>query len=409
MKVTELLSVDSGSWELPARVRDHLSRQGYAAATTRLYMQAVTRFLEWLPRQTGLASADVETMIVRFLDHHLPSCRCRPRCPERRMSRAALGHMTRAVGGDSDHRNRSALVPVQEELQAFDGYMRDVCGLSGATRLQRRRIVQGFLLFQLDHGAAIDGAKMPQWLAVYVTSSACPHTPASMASVAGGLRSYVRYLQFRGDVDPRVLCAIPVPPRIALRDYPRILSREQCKALIRSFDTCSPSGMRDHAMALCMLGMGLRASEVAGMNLDDIDWRVSVLHLRRGKSRVVRDLPVMQDCGESIARYLKAGRPSTDSRRLFVRHAVPTGSAMNAENVRGAMRRAYARAGFSSEVTGTHILRHTAATNMLNNGSTLKEIADVLGHQSIDSTMGYTKVHTQALRCVVQPWPGDRR
>ena len=223
---------------------------------------------------------------------------------------------------------------------------RDVCRLSEATRLQRRRIVRGFLRFQLDNGTAIDGADVPQRLAVYVASNPCPHTPGSMASVAGGLRSYVRYLQFRGDVDPRVLCAIPVPPKIALRDYPRLLSSEQCNALMSSFDTCSPSGMRDHAMALCMLGMGLRASEVAGVNLDDIDWRTSVLHLRRGKSRVVRDLPVMQNCGNSIARYLTAGRPVTESRRLFVRHVVPAGSAMNAENVRGAMRRAYARAGF---------------------------------------------------------------
>lgn len=410
MKVTELLSVGFGSWELPSRVRIRLSQQGYAGTTTWRYVRAITRFLEWLPRQTILASADVETAIARFLDCHLPSCRCRPRCPERKTSRAALGHMKRIMRSDGHDRNRScSLDPVEEKLQGFDGYLRDVCGLSEATRLQRRRIVRGFLRFLFDNMAAIDDANLSQGLAAYVVSSAHPRTPGSMAAVATGLRSYVRYLQFRGDVDPRHLCAIPVPPKIALRDYPRLLSREQCKALMSSFDTRSPSGMRDHAMALCMLGMGLRASEVAGIDLDDIDWRVSVLHLRHGKSRVVRDLPVMQDCGKSIARYLRAGRPGTDSRRLFVRHVVPAGSAMNAENVRGAMRRAYARAGFSSEVTGTHILRHTAATNMLNGGSTLKEIADVLGHQSIDTTMGYTKVHTQALRCVVQPWPGDRQ
>ena len=323
---------------------------------------------------------------------------------------AALGHMTRTIGGNGDDQNRTCTPdPLREKLQGFDEYMRDVCGLSGATRRQRQRIVEGFLLFQLKNAAAIDGANLPHALAAYVASNAHPHTPGSMPSVATGLRSYVRYLQFRGDVDPRLLCAIPVPPKTALRDYPRLLSREQCKALMSSFDTRTPSGMRDHAMALCMLGMGLRASEVAGMSLDDVDWRRSVLHLRHSKSLVVRDLPVMQDCGKSIARYLQTGRPVTNSRRLFVRHVVPAGSAMNAENVRGAMRRAYARAGFSSDLTGTHILRHTAATNMLNSGSTLKEIADVLGLRSIDTTMGYTKVHIQALRCVVQPWPGDRQ
>ena len=410
MKVTELIAPAFPSEELPTLVEARLSQDGYASVTRRCYLRAIVRFLEWLPGQAPCEQTDVDTAISRFLEGHVRSCRCRPRCPNREMSRAALGHMKRAIADNSTASENSSFVPdlVEDTIQSFDKYMKDTCGLSATTRLQRRRIVRRFLSSRPGGGAVIRNLDLAREIEGYVTSIGRMLTAGSMAVVVAGLRSYLRYLQFRGEVDPRLLCSIAVPPRMPLRNYPRVLSCAQCAALMDSFDLRSPSGMRDHAMALCMLVMGLRATEVAAITLDDIDWRVSVLHIHSGKSRLDRDLPVMENCGNAIARYLKAGRPKTPTRRLFVRHAVPVGSEMNAENVRGAMRRAYARAGFPSTMTGTHILRHTAATNMLNSGSSLKEIADVLGHQSINTTIVYTKVNTEALRCVAQPWPGGR-
>ena len=198
---------------------------------------------------------------------------------------------------------------------------------------------------------------------------------------------------------------IPSLPIRRLADYPTVLSESQVAVLLSVFDLTAPAGMRDHAMALCMLHMGMRSGEVASLCLEDIDWRESVIRLSRTKARKPRELPLLTSCGISFSRYLQYGRPVSRSRNVFVRHVVPVGSRLSAENVRGAMRRAYARAGFPPTWTGTHILRHTAATMMLNKGASLKELADVLGHKSIDTTMIYTKVNISALETVMLPWP----
>jgi len=158
-------------------------------------------------------------------------------------------------------------------------------------------------------------------------------------------------------------------------------------------------------MALLMSEMGLRASEVAHLELSDIDWRGATLTVRGLKACRDRVLPLAQRSGHSIAAYLKSGRLPTDARSLFVRHSMPKGFPLSAELVRCAMRRAYARAGFPKEWTGTHLLRHTAATRMQQGGASLKEVADVLGHRSIDTTIIYTKVDIPALRSVALPWP----
>jgi len=158
-------------------------------------------------------------------------------------------------------------------------------------------------------------------------------------------------------------------------------------------------------MALCMAEMGLRASEVAKLTLADIDWQQGTIEISSSKCLRVRLLPLPSRPGAAIARYLRHGRPLTDCQQLFLRHTVPVGTALSLEMVRGAMRRAYARVGFPATWTGTHLLRHTAATLMHQKGATLKEIADVLGHLCIDTTAIYAKVNLPALRTVVLPWP----
>lgn len=164
-------------------------------------------------------------------------------------------------------------------------------------------------------------------------------------------------------------------------------------------------GIRDYAIALCFTELGLRASEVASLSLDDINWRECKIIIKKTKTHTERELPLSLKLGQAVVRYLKDSRPKTLERLVFVRFAHHCGEAMGREQIRGTIRRAYARAGISPTITGTHILRHSKAKNMYENGSSLKMIADVLGHESIDSTVIYTKVSRSALYCVVCPWP----
>jgi integrase/recombinase XerD len=146
-----------------------------------------------------------------------------------------------------------------------------------------------------------------------------------------------------------------------------------------------------------MAELGLRACEIVKLSIADIDWRQRTIRVPATKCRRLRLLPLPHRVGVAIGQYLRQGRPASDYPLLFVRHSVPRGTPLRTEHVRGAMRRAYARAEFPATWTGTHLLRHTAAT--------LKEVADVLGYLRMDTTMIYTKVNLPALRRVALPWP----
>lgn len=158
-------------------------------------------------------------------------------------------------------------------------------------------------------------------------------------------------------------------------------------------------------MAVCQLELGLRACEVARLKLDDLDWAGGVLHIRHTKSRRERDLPLTTIVGRALSVYLRKGRPRSTAREVFVRHSLPIGRALKSETVRSAMREAYSRAGMERLWAGTHVLRRTFATRLHQRGVGLKSIADLLGHQSPDTTTAYTRINLQQLRQVSLPWP----
>ena len=128
------------------------------------------------------------------------------------------------------------------------------------------------------------------------------------------------------------------------------------------------------------------------------------LHLPKTKSRWQETLPIPDRMGRALVNYLRYRRPQTNSRFVFVYHRAPKGRAVQNTTVRGVVRRAFSRAGFSW--TGTHILRSTAASRLLEGGATLKEIADVLRHRSIDTTKLYAKIDLTHLARVALPWQG---
>ena len=156
-------------------------------------------------------------------------------------------------------------------------------------------------------------------------------------------------------------------------------------------------------MARCLADMALRCHEVADMRLEAIDWRAGTVHLPQTKHRQADLLPLPESAGQALVDYLRRGRPPCTSRAVFVHHRAPMGDGVAKTTVRGAIRRAFMRAGLPW--TGTHVLRHTAATRMLEAGTPLKAIADVLRHRSLDTTVSYTKVDLPNLARVALPWP----
>jgi integrase/recombinase XerC len=162
---------------------------------------------------------------------------------------------------------------------------------------------------------------------------------------------------------------------------------------------------RADAIVRCALDLGLRSCEIAKLSLDDIDWRAGTITLRRTKSRRQDVLPLPAATGWAIADYLEHERPKTANRAVFVRHIAPRDEPIGPDLVRKAIRQAYARAGLP--YTRSHLLRHTMAARLLQGGSSLKEVADVLRHRSLNTTLIYAKLDSRNLRAVALAWPGS--
>jgi integrase len=233
-------------------------------------------------------------------------------------------------------------------------------------------------------------------------------TPSSTNSVVNAIRSFIRYLQLRGIGSSAWVAAVPRAAVWRLAQVPEVLTDEEVSAFLAAFDRTCAHGRRDYAIAVCLLDLGLRAGEVADLTLADVDWRAGTLTIAAGKSRRASKVPLPARVARALADYLRHGRPETSDRALFVHHRPPRGRRIGPAVVRSAVRLAYARAGLDSRLTGTHVLRHTAATRMLRAGVSMKEIADVLRHRSLDASAIYTKVDLPELAAVALPWPKVR-
>jgi integrase/recombinase XerD len=216
------------------------------------------------------------------------------------------------------------------------------------------------------------------------------------------LRSFLRFCFIEGLVSADLSQAAMAVTGRRRSSLPRGISPADAAALLSSCDRRRSDGRRDHAVLVMLLRLGLRASEVAGLTLDDIDWRAGEIVVR-GKGHREDRLPVPVDVGEAVAGYLARGRPRTTRRELFLRTLAPVGP-LGRSGVSSIVRRACRRAGIPA--VGAHRLRHSLACEMVAARVPLSEIGQVLRHRSIISTAIYARVDLDALREIALPWPG---
>lgn len=217
-----------------------------------------------------------------------------------------------------------------------------------------------------------------------------------------GLRAFLRFCFVEGLVGADLSAAALAVTGRRRSSLPKGINHTDAMALLAACDRRRSDGRRDYAILVTLLRLGLRAGEVAGLTLDDIDWRAGELAVR-GKGGRVDRLPLPADVGEAIAGYLRRGRPRTLRREVFLRALAPIGP-LGRGGVSFVVRRACGRAG--AVPVGAHRLRHTLACEMVAAGVPLPEIGQVLRHRSITSTAIYGRVDLDALRTLAQPWPG---
>lgn len=380
---------------------DRLSELRYSSGTARQYMNCVAHFAHW-SRRRRFALQSLNQHIVAFVDEHLPRCTCAaPVQRSRNQVRAALQHLLAVVSVSCVQQDHHAADPVDEQLQRFDNHLLHAKGLAGSTRLRRTAIVRA-LLTMTSNATTPSAEELRQFLAKELSRVSA----ASGGVTATAVRSYLRFRAFEGDHVEHLLPVVAAPAHWRLAPLPQTLAPDEVNRLLVAFPADLPSRLRCYALVRCVVDLGLRSSEAIALELDDIDWVAGTVRISKSKSRRADVLPLPQLTGAAIADYVQSERPQTTSRRVFVRHVAPVDEPVAADVVRRAVRQAYRRAGLP--YTRVHILRHTLASRLLNTGGTLKEVADVLRHRELDTSLIYAKVDFGRLGAVAMPWPGSR-
>ena len=295
---------------------------------------------------------------------------------------------------------------IADELRRYDEHLRDVRGLAATTR-KDRLYVAGLLLHQKLKGRTVDISRLrPDDVRQFLAHQLDAHRSASNASrLAAALRSYFRYRATCGDQVGKLTVVIQNPVHWKLASLPRALKPEEVERLLNSFTDDLRWPKRGYAIIRCALDMGLRSCEIAKLAIADIDWRAGTVTLRGTKSLRQDVLPLPVETGEALADYLQTERPRSTSLSIFVMHLGDHNRPITAGAVRGVIRWAYRRIGLKH--TRSHALRHAFACRLVENGSSLKEVADLLRHRSLNTTLIYAKLDTPKLSAVALPWPGS--
>jgi integrase/recombinase XerD len=283
-------------------------------------------------------------------------------------------------------------------LGEFRSWMRTHRGLTETTL----DVYQGILVGLLDALGDDARAYSAEALRAFVLDRARPHGIERAKSVVVAVRSFVRFLGVAGQCPPGMEHAIPGFASWRLSSIPRFLAAEDVERVI---DSCTGYifESRDRAVLLLLARLALRASEVAQLKFTDIDWRNGGIRVC-GKGRRQESLPLPQEVGDAILRYVNKGRPLLQVPEVFTTVLAPFHPLTRAA-VTHIVRAALRRAGIKAPINGAHVLRHSAATTMLRQGASLAGVGAVLRHRSPTTTAHYAKVDFGLLSEIAQPWP----
>ncbi len=292
--------------------------------------------------------------------------------------------------------------PFDKLLRPYEEYLHHERGVTQTTTDRYAHLARDFLRGHFGSRAIDLGSLTATHVCDFVLRESRTASVGTTKYKVTALRSFLRYLYVRGELAVDLAASVPMAAGWRLTSLPKALTADQVSRLLRSCDRRTHVGRRNYAAMLMMVRLGLRAGEVAALELSDIHWTRAEIVIH-GKGGQADRLPLPHDVGTALASYLRRSRPRIRSRKAFLRVMAPQG-ALGTSGVKAIVYEAGRRVGLAP--LGTHRLRHTAATAMLRGGASLSEIAQVLRHRHLDTTAIYAKVHRSSLRTLAQPWPG---
>lgn len=291
--------------------------------------------------------------------------------------------------------------PFPTQIDAFARYLHDERGLSPvtiSTRCERLAWFFGGLRPPRDSLLTISIADVDAFIEAKGSQG---WTRASLAALASGFRSFFRYAEAQGWCAPGIAAVIESPRLYTREGLPEGPSWEDVQRLLASAGRDRPVDIRDRAILMLLALYGLRRGEVAGLQLDDLDWVGERIWVSRPKQRCTQCYPLLAEVGEAILRYLREVRPRCAHRALFLTLGAPV-RPLSAKSITPIAHARLTALGVTLSPRGAHCLRHACASHLLASGFSLKQIGDHLGHRSANSTLSYTKVDLQGLRQVAE-------
>lgn len=287
----------------------------------------------------------------------------------------------------------------------YETYLRRQRGLSERTIFHCWRYADRFLDFRFGDEAGDFSQINPADITAFLQHLIERKRPFRDKSASTHLRNFFRYLFKTGKTPANLALGIPMVRQQYGARLPRHLTPDQVEVLLEAVRSGPYGGRRNYAMVLLMARLGLRASEVIAMRIDDIDWRAGEIMVR-GKGDRHDRVPLPPDVGEALAAYVRHDR-TTASRALFVRGRAPHHPFKDGQILNNILRDAFARSGLRppAPYVGSHVLRHSLAVNLVRQGASLEEIGDMLRHRSRGSTMIYARLDIDGLRSIARPWP----
>jgi len=384
---------------------DQLHAQGYARQSVRRKLQIVADFSRWLQRN----NVAVNQVISKHASNYL-QFRKRSGFRLQKGDRAAVAcflKLLRERRVTKEQIPQPLITPSQRWLKEYDNYLQKERCLSLATRINYVPFVRQFLVGRFGCGRVdLSGLRATDVLK-FIRRSAGQLKNKRVLLMTTALRSFLRFARYRGEITLDLAACVLSVASWSLSTIPKALPVAQVEQVLAETRKRSTAvGRRDYAILLLLARLGLRGGEVCYLTLEDIDWENSRIAIH-GKGDRVAQLPMPADVGEAIAAYLKESRPRVpENRRLFIRVRAPLVGFKGQGSVGSVVKHALQRAKIDSPRKGAHQFRHTLASTMLQNGSSLSEIGELLRHRSPDTTAIYAKIDLLSLRSLALTWPG---
>jgi site-specific recombinase XerD len=288
-------------------------------------------------------------------------------------------------------------------LKEYVRYLKQERGLSTTTVESYVRIIHCFLSKRFPKSKVLLKILTSADINKFIFEQTKVYSLGYVKKITTALRSFFIYLRFHGDIKVDLAASVPNVADRSQVELPKYLSTEDVNKLLCSCDQARAVGIRDYALLILMARLGLRTREILKITLDDINWETGILTVY-GKGGYQEQLPIPKDVGQAIVAYLKKVRPKCDMRGLFVSTKAPI-KELTRNSLCSMVRHACQRVGLSPPHQGPYLLRHSLATRMLREGVTMREIAEILRHRSLNTTRIYAKVDLKSLREIAKPWP----